>query len=79
MERIKCLADAEQTMLHIKFMSYENGETKNEFGVQVYKVGQSLFDLERNASSITTTWQSEVPDENLPRTGQYFLKSNRAK
>jgi len=74
MDRIKCTANAEKSTLHIRFKSYENGAVENEFGVQVYKVGQVLFDLTRSGAKITTTWQGEVPDEKLPRTGTYFMR-----
>ena len=63
MDRIKCKADAEDSTLHIRFKSYENGATANEFGVQIYKIDQILFDLMMHGHNITTTWKAEKPDE----------------
>ena len=74
MDRIKCIADADDSTLHVKFKSYENGAIENEFGVQIYEVGQVLFDLTMSGDKITTTWQAEMPDEKFPRTDTYFMK-----
>lgn len=73
MERITCRADTEQTSLHVRFNSYKNGKVENEFGVQVYKVDQILFDLDKSGGDISTTWRADKPDSNRPNTGNYFI------
>lgn len=75
-ERIRCRADTAKSTLHVRFKSYANGAVTNEFDVQIYEADQILFDLERSDTNITTIWKSEIPDENLPRTGTYFLKAD---
>jgi hypothetical protein len=45
-EQIKCLASPQKNSLKIMFKSYSSGDTKNAYGVEIYKPEQTLFVLQ---------------------------------
>ncbi|WP_431821324.1 DUF5991 domain-containing protein [Burkholderia sp. F1] len=59
----------------IRFVSYSNGDSKNEYGVEVYKPKARLFSLVRlNKNPIITTWGEAYRPPKTKRSGVYFKK-----
>ncbi|WP_284500124.1 DUF5991 domain-containing protein [Microbulbifer litoralis] len=59
----------------VRFRSYGNGEVKNIYGVQVYRVDETLFRLRRRsagAEALLTDWVGLVPDSVEEKSGRYF-------
>ena len=73
-ETIICSSEKNGTDLIVKFRSYENGETKNIYGVEVFAADSKLFTLTSNKSTLLTTWGVLAPDETFTR-GEYFKKT----
>lgn len=73
---IHCALDTDDNAAVIRFRSYDNGEVKNIYGVQVYQVGEPLFRLRSSANSgeLVTEWQSLSPDSIEEKTGNYFTR-----
>lgn len=73
-EVILCRAIGQQRSLDVKFQSYEDGLLKNQYGIQVYSVDQTLFHLNLE-KDLVTHWGALVPDELVAKPGKYFLKT----
>jgi len=75
-DHLLCTTKPSGDSVAIAFKSYTDGATKNALGVTAYEVGSALFSLSRKNDSLTTQWQSLVPDglEKLP--GEYFAPVN---
>lgn len=73
-EIIVCKTTASDRSLEVKFLSYNNGSTKNIYDQEVYPVGSILFSLAKTGGQIVTTWGDLLPDESLKKIGLYFDK-----
>lgn len=71
-ERIICNAESKNNVLSIKFKSYANGSSLNDFGVAIYKVNDILFNLRKFNDSLVTKWIAETPDNIDIKEGNYF-------
>ena len=49
-DRILCTTATNKNQLMLQFKSYENGKIVNEIGVERYKVGETLFSLEKESA-----------------------------
>jgi len=78
-ERIFCRAVSKSTGLQIDFISYDSGKIENEYGVQIYQVGESLFSLDGSQDKFLTTWKSLKPDNVEAVTGSFFVKQKTEK
>ncbi|MET0273364.1 MAG: DUF5991 domain-containing protein [Phenylobacterium sp.] len=58
---IRCAAKAGADRLDVKFVSFGDGSVKNQFGVQLYKPGQTMFSLSREGGRLITTWGAYTP------------------
>ena len=74
---LRCEVSATPTELTVRFLSYGDGRTENEFGVAVYQPRQVLFTLQRAAdgNALLTTWQALTPDGAHGKSGKYFQKA----
>lgn len=57
-DEIICQAKPSDGKISINFVSYANGDTKNIYGVSLYKVGEILFELKGSKDKLTTQWLS---------------------
>lgn len=73
-EIILCSALDQGRSLNVNFQSYEDGSLKNQYGIQIYSVDQTLFHLNFERE-LVTQWDALVPDELVSKTGKYFLKT----
>lgn len=73
-ESILCTAVTSKNSLEVKFLSYQNGSTKNIYDVEVYSVGSVLFSLKFDSEQLVTNWGELLPDESLKKVGRYFAK-----
>ncbi len=74
---IRCVSERSDETAVIRFYSYSNGEVKNIYGVEVYKVGEPLFTLRQSESTpkaLLTEWGALMPDGIENRVGSYFVK-----
>jgi len=71
-EKIKCKAVIQKNILTVKFVSYANGSVLNEFGVDVYKVNDTLFNIFKKGNTLITKWMVLKPNTKLPIEGDYF-------
>lgn len=74
---IRCTLDASDGKAVIRFQSYDNGDVKNRYGVQVYQVGESLFTLRGSPTGLQgpiTEWGGLVPDSVEEKSGNYFAR-----
>ena len=73
-----CELSATPAELSVRFLSYADGRTVNEFGVTVYEPHQVLFTLRRGAGEkrLATTWQALRPDGVREQSGAYFEKTD---
>ncbi|HTF98920.1 MAG TPA: DUF5991 domain-containing protein [Cellvibrio sp.] len=72
-EKIICTSENQGKDLIIKFKSYEDGSTKNAYGVSVYGPDSTLFKLSYTKDTIKTTWEALSPGESYS-AGTYFEK-----
>lgn len=73
--RIRCTLESAKDRAVVSFHSYGSGEVENQYGVQVYRVGEPLFTLRRPAddsATLVTEWGSLVPDSIEEKSGNYF-------
>ena len=62
-ERIVCHASGDAKALSVSFHGYDDGRTVNKYGVAIYKLGQTLFTLERGEDGkLLTRWDGFRPD-----------------
>lgn len=74
-DSIVCSTKAQgDRLLDVRFQSYSNGELSNLFGVQVYRVKETLFSLEREQKRLLTHWLSYWPGEPAPKSTSCFEK-----
>lgn len=73
-ESIVCSTSAQGHRLDVQFKSYSNGDLGNLFGVQVYRVNETLFSLEREQNGLLTHWLSYWPGEPAPKSTSCFEK-----
>jgi hypothetical protein len=73
-ESIVCSTKAQGDRLDVRFKSYSNGELSNLFGVQVYRVRETLFSLEKEQKGFLTHWLSYWPGEPAPKSALCFEK-----
>ena len=73
-ESIVCSTSAQDDRLDVQFKSYSNGELSNLFGVQVYRVKETLFSLESAQKRLLTHWLSYWPGEPAPKSTSCFEK-----
>lgn len=73
-EKILCSAAETGGDLIVKFLSYEDGSTKNIYDVEIYAPQSALFTLTSKSTTLITTWGMLAPDESHI-TGQYFKKT----
>ncbi|WP_104025654.1 DUF5991 domain-containing protein [Vibrio hyugaensis] len=73
-ESIVCSKKTQGDRLDVQFKSYSNGELSNLFGVQVYRVKETLFSLEREQKGLLTHWLSYWPGEPAPKSQSCFEK-----
>ncbi|MGD8595305.1 MAG: DUF5991 domain-containing protein [Gammaproteobacteria bacterium] len=79
-ETIVCSYSANNNQLTIHFKSYPNGKIVNQFDVAEYKVGETLFSIEKKMEGpkperYTIIWGSFSPYETMPeKSDDYFKK-----
>jgi hypothetical protein len=74
---VNCELSATPADVSVKFLSYADGRTVNEFGVAVYQPHQVLFTLRRGPGGrVATTWQALRPDGVREPSGPYFEKTD---
>lgn len=82
-DRIVCTTAMDKNQLTLRFKSYADGSTVNPMGVEVYKVGETLFSLEKVAAKtgkkqnlFTPHWgkYSPIVDKHREAVG-YFDKT----
>jgi hypothetical protein len=70
---IRCAAKASGDRLDVAFVSFGDGSVKNQFGVQLYKPGQTMFSLSREGGRLITTWKAYTPQmEQNEKPAIYF-------
>lgn len=77
-ERIFCATTAKGDALEVRFKSYSDGGTANEFGNEIYKVGEVLLTLQRpkdQKNEYAVRWGSYVPFDDMSQAKNYFEKS----
>ncbi|MGL6159441.1 DUF5991 domain-containing protein [Microbulbifer sp.] len=75
--RIRCTLEASDGKAVVRFRSYDNGDVKNIYGVQVYQVNEPLFTLRspsENSEELVTEWGGLVPDSVKDKSGNYFAR-----
>ena len=65
-DRILCTTAMSKNQLLLQFKSFEDGKTANEIGVERYKVGETLFSLERS-----TAKNDKGKNNYIPHWGTY--------
>ncbi|MDK9783072.1 hypothetical protein KIT90_16935 [Vibrio sp. B172a] len=73
-ESIVCSTSAQGDRLDVQFKSYSNGDLSNLYGVQVYRVNETLLSLEREQKALLTHWLSYWPGEPAPKSTSCFEK-----
>lgn len=76
-EHILCSAEEGKLRgrLDILFVSYPDGAVKNEYGVEVYKIRDRLFSLQKSrGNSIVTIWSSSYRPPKAKTIGIFFEK-----
>jgi len=73
-ESIVCSTSAQGDRLDVQFKSYSNGDLSNLYGVQVYRVKETLFSLEKEHKGLLTHWLSYWPGEPAPKSQSCFEK-----
>lgn len=74
-EKILCSTEDSDQGLLVKFISFENGSTKNIYDVEIYSPKSTLFTLTNKGEKLITTWGTLAPDE-AHTAGEYFKKAN---
>jgi len=75
-ETIKCETKTTNQGIGIYFVSYGDGALKNIYGVEQYKPGEMLFQVEENANGIITRWGSLWPGKPIEKSGVCFTKES---
>jgi len=73
-EKIICAIEKSGNDLSVKFMSYENGSTKNIYDVEVYPAISVLFTLTDKKPDLITNWGTLAPDASFT-IGEHFTKN----
>lgn len=64
----------------IRFVSYANGDVKNEYGVQPYRKMAPLFYLKKSGvSGVVTVWGRSYKPPKVKVAGEYFEKVSEIK
>jgi hypothetical protein len=74
-QTLLCDVEIAGSTLVLKFRSFGDGKTLNEFGVEQYRPGARLITLSRESAQgmITTEWEGlDPPAPAMPRKGLYF-------
>jgi hypothetical protein len=76
-QTIYCDVDATGDQLAVKFRSYSNGKTVNQYGVSEYASASTLFILEKvhnhGKDVLRTIWKEMTPSDSArPPPGVYF-------
>lgn len=74
-ESIVCSTKAQGDRLDVRFKSYSNGDLSNLYDVQVYRVNEALFSLEKEHKGLLTHWLSYWPGEPVPKFQSCFEKN----
>jgi len=75
-EQIVCIAEAGEDSVRLLFKSYFSGDTKNVYGVEIYRPGQALLEFERGPAGLVTHWHGmRGLDGELREPGRYFEPS----
>lgn len=74
-EDIICTRAVKDGSLDVMFKSYGDGKITNIYDVKVYDVGSVLFRLSSDSSGMITIWENLAPDDNVVKSGVYFIKS----
>lgn len=74
-EKVLCSTEYSGEGLFVKFISFENGSTKNIYDVEPYSPKSTLFTLTTKGEKLITTWGTLAPDE-AHTAGEYFKKAN---
>ena len=70
-ETILCLAEESHNELEVKFLSFEDGSTKNIYGVESYPQESTLLKLVKKEKKLITQWKGLAPDDSFTE-GEYF-------
>ena len=60
--------------LAIRFVSFGDGRSVNQYGVARYRAGEPLLILSRDNGRIVTDWQGYTLDDDTARPGIYFRR-----
>lgn len=71
-EVVVCNATIVNNGITVHFKSYANGKLTNTFDESIYKLDDTLFNLQKNKKGLTTQWKKLVPDGIKSHTGHYF-------
>ena len=73
-ESVVCSTKAQGDRLDVRFKSYSNGDLSNLYDVQVYRVNETLFSLEKEYKGLLTHWLSYWPGEPAPKSQSCFKR-----
>ncbi len=81
-EVVHCVAKASGNEVVLHFKSYESGDTKNAYGVAVYKPNEPLLKLERTTRNgkavVVTRWLAmDGLDGKKPKPGPHFKRQTQ--
>lgn len=71
-ENIECRLKPSGRRATVQFVSYADGNVKNEFGVEEHAPDEVLFILLRDADRLSTEWAGLRPDAITENPGIYF-------
>lgn len=80
LDRIICTTSDKDSQLEVKFKSYADGRTVNAIDLEIYKVGETLFTLEKVKAKnkeihYVPHWASYTVFDDMTKVKEYFKKS----
>lgn len=80
LDRIICTANEKGNKLEVKFKSYSDGRTVNAIDLEIYKVGETLFTLEKVEGKnkeirYVPRWGSYMVFDDMSKVKEYFKKT----
>lgn len=75
---VLCDVDATTSRLVVRFRSFADGSTVNEYGVTEFAAGAELFSIQRTVDEhlpgLKTSWQALQPD-GVATSGRFFVRA----
>jgi hypothetical protein len=78
-DKVLCVTKADGDKLQVFFRSYPDGDTANQYGVELYQPGALLLTLERRGGQLITRWgEYNAEAATREREGVQFKKISPA-